>query len=361
MASLSRYLRWLDIFGVLDRTRASRQAALLTLLAIAVEKQLPLSPMLDAFAADSPARWRRDLRDLADMLQSGAALPDALEAVPNLLPPEAILAARVGAESGTLAESLRVVSRRAGSGAAVAVVWPHWAALYFAFIPLVLVLIVSFLMFAIVPKLKRIFEDFAVELPPPTIALITISDWVLQYWFVVLPPIVVFVGLTALIIINGGRFIYPLDSPPRVLLQRFPRFAAPDILRNLAPVAGAGRPLLGALETMAGFHPVLAARRRMAEIADSVAAGHDCWTAMTAAGMIRTGEASLLSAAERVGNLQWALAEVAQNIERQLEFRFKVVLEFVRPAVVLLLGSAVGFVVVSLFLPLVGLINDLAG
>ena len=91
---------------------ATRQAALLSLLAIATEKQLPLTPILDAFADDSRFGWRHQVRDLSDMLQSGTSLPDALEAVHGLMPPDVVMAARVGAESGTLAAALKIAAQR---------------------------------------------------------------------------------------------------------------------------------------------------------------------------------------------------------------------------------------------------------
>ena len=67
-----------DLPDGLHRARAARQAALLSVLAIATEKQLPLAPLLDAFADDSRSRWRHHIRDLSDMLQSGASLPEHL-------------------------------------------------------------------------------------------------------------------------------------------------------------------------------------------------------------------------------------------------------------------------------------------
>ena len=79
-------------------------------LAIAAEKQLPLVPVLDAFADDTQGWWRREVRALAAKLNSGLSLPDALASLPGILPPEAVVAARLGAESGTLGPALRVAA-----------------------------------------------------------------------------------------------------------------------------------------------------------------------------------------------------------------------------------------------------------
>ena len=82
---------------LLDRAAASRRGALLWVLAIAVEKQLPLVPVLEAFADDSRGLWRTRTLELAAALRSGVSLPDALQELPGVVPHSAVLAARVGA------------------------------------------------------------------------------------------------------------------------------------------------------------------------------------------------------------------------------------------------------------------------
>ena len=112
MSFFYQFLMVFDVLGWLHRARAARQSALLSVLAIATEKQLPLTPILDAFADDSRLGWRQQVHDLSDMLQAGTSLPDALEAVHGLLPPDVVMAARVGAESGTLPAALKIAAER---------------------------------------------------------------------------------------------------------------------------------------------------------------------------------------------------------------------------------------------------------
>ncbi|MBT6495352.1 MAG: hypothetical protein HOL01_12445, partial [Planctomycetaceae bacterium] len=71
-------------------------------------------------------------------------------------------------------------------------------------------------------------------------------------------------------------------------------------------------------------------------------------------------ETALLSAAERAGNLDWALRRTADNVDSRISFRFNALVEFVRPVLMLLYAGVVGTVVVGLFMPLVKLLNDLS-
>ena len=76
--------------------------------------------------------------------------------------------------------------------------------------------------------------------------------------------------------------------------------------------------------------------------------------------MIRRPELGLLQAAQRVGNLPWAMTEMADSVRRRLAYRVQAAAQMLFPLVVILLGLMVMFIVVALFLPLITLIQRLA-
>jgi protein transport protein HofC len=349
-----------DVLGWFHQARASRQAALLSVLAIATEKKLALVPMLDAFADDSRFGWRHSVRDLSDMLQSGASLPDALEAVPGLLPPEAVLAARVGAESGTVGAALRLAAKKLAPRREMVMSSPGSVVLYLVFLTLIMFQIISGIMIYIVPKFQKIFADFGTELPVLTQTIIEASDFVATFGILFIPVVFAAMWFAVVYAAAAGRGAMPLTGPFKILLQMVPRIATGDILRNLSVVVAAGRPLAGALTTMAGFHPTPSIRRRIAAVADDVDQGHDCWKSLNEAGLIKRREAALLASAERVGNLDWALRQLATSIDSRIEFRFNMLVEFISPALLLFYGMIVATVVVGMFMPLIKLLNDLS-
>ena len=355
-----RFLMLFDVLGWFHRARASRQAALLSVLAIATEKKLPVVPMLDAFADDSQFGWRHSVRDLSDMLQSGESLPDALEAVPGLLPPEAVLAARVGAESGTVGPALRLAAEKLAPRRESVMSSPGNVVLYLVFLTFVMVLIVSFIMVYIIPKFAKIFADFGTELPALTLTIIEATDFAVTYGLLLIPAVFGVMWIAVVCGVAAGRGTIPITGPFKILLRIVPRIATGDILRNLSVVVAAGRPLAGALTTMAGFHPTPSIRRRIAAVADDVDRGHDCWFSLNEAGLIKRREAVLLASAERVGNLDWVLRQLAGSVDSRIEFRFNMLIEFVRPALLLFYGMIVGTVVIGLFMPLIKLLNDLS-
>jgi general secretion pathway protein F len=77
-------------------------------------------------------------------------------------------------------------------------------------------------------------------------------------------------------------------------------------------------------------------------------------------GLLTDAEAGLLESAERVGNLVWALREVADSRERRLAYRVKVLNSLAQPVLIVGLGILVLIIVTAYFLPLVEIVLHLA-
>jgi type II secretory pathway component PulF len=153
----------------------------------------------------------------------------------------------------------------------------------------------------------------------------------------------------------------PVWGRPRWLSAYFwPRLKSPYLLRCLSIAIEGGRPIPEALQRLAERQSDVTLRRRFIDIADAVERGENCWIVLRAAQMLTRGEPALLEAARRVGNLVWALRGMADSIERRAEYRYQIILELIDPVLVLCLGALVGTFAISMFLPLIELLNKLS-
>lgn len=346
-------------FAVAVSTRRARHAGLLWTLAITMEKRLPLAEELDAHADVARGRQRMYLRELADSVRFGLPLEKGLEDR-DLVPRSVLVEAHVAAGAEQLPAALREAAVRhtqamqqaAGNHTVGGTV------VYLATVVTVALLVFAFIMYYIVPKMKKIFEDFGVELPGTTRVLIGTSDYVLEYALIVFPllSIVVLVAIGVAV----GQFLGWENLRHPWLTRWFPRADTPSVLRCLSLPIASGRPLTEALERIAVFHHREIVRNRVVQIARALERGENLWEQLRVHKFIRRNEAAVLQAAERVGNLPWALRELAERIDKRLTFRLLAWCEFVQPIVVLLMGLAVGLICIAFFLPLVKLINDLS-
>lgn len=340
--------------------RRARQGGLLWLIAIAAEKHLPLPEEIENYAESLWGLPRRKTFELAERLREGISLPEALEQLPGLVPEFAVLAARNGAEAGRLGTALREaavhhmksVNQTSGTSSI------SWFLIYYGSIFSISFSIVAFLMYYIIPKFKAIFEGFGSELPGITVTLIGLADFVARFSILFVPLLSIPVALMVAVAYGYWRGWANLKSP--WMTQWFPRTDTPWILRYLCGRVTAKQTLLEGLATLSLHHHRQHIRRRIDRVELDVASGRNCWESLRKHGLLKSRESALLQAAEGVGNLPWALHELAASIERRQRHRVLYVVEWVQPVIIITLGVWVAFFCIGMFMPLVKMLNDLS-
>ena len=142
----------------------------------------------------------------------------------------------------------------------------------------------------------------------------------------------------------------------RRLVQRLHTAA---ILDALALAVERGRPLLDSIIALADSYPHEWIRRRLYRAAHDVYAGEDWSGSLFRHGLLGRADLAVLQAAGRVGNLPWAMKEMAQSSRRRVVYRLQALVQMLFPVVILGLAAFVMFYVVAMFLPLISLIQRL--
>jgi type IV pilus assembly protein PilC len=291
---------------------------------------------------------------LAELLESGESLANSLRIVPEVACREVRLAAAVGEATGALGPCLKDVSRERWSAAWMEVI-PRF--LYPFFVLQIVFGVVSFLSITIIPRYKRIFDEFGMSLPVITLTLTDSSVWFADYSPLIQPA-------TILLILTGIALV--IASPTvrwhTPLLGRLYRWGVQgEVLRSLGRFLTVGQTVPAALAFMIEsrvFPPVVQRRLRVVETA--IGRGELLETALRQAGLLPASMVPLVSSATRVGNLPWALVELGDHLSGRA-FRLVRQLSLVlSPILVVVIGAVVLFVVVALFLPLIKLLEGLA-
>ena len=339
--------------------RRAQEAELLWMLATAVVSNRNLAEEVESYARGSWGRRHQQLLELAARLRDG--MPRSELAVPQgLLSRTATLEIQAGIQSGRLGEALRnaavkhTLQLTDGSHSLDA----HAAVTYPVAVMTVMVLILGFLMYYIIPKFKKIFDDFGTELPGMTVTLIHGSNAFVNYWYLASP--LIYLGGAAVVAVSmahvygwrelwqhwGGRWlIRPHTS---------------DVLRSLASTVEMGAPIERGLDPFVTSSGPILLQRRAAAVRMGLSQGQSCWELLELKGFLKPVEVMLIETAQRAGNLPWALETLADNIDRRWLFRLRAGLELLRPVAILALGAIIGFVAIAMFMPLVKLLNDLS-
>jgi type II secretory pathway component PulF len=334
----------------------SKQDALLHILAIAAERGMPLAPAVAAFADQYRGFAHRRIMQMAARLNWGAPLADAFEGARSLVTHDATLLAWVGQAAGQLPKALRIA---ADSRSSQLPIWTSIASrlAYILVVMLGLEGVSGAILYWIVPRFEAIFNDFSISLPKVTIAVITATQYLMTFapltFLVVLFQVALLIFLP-LSFIGWGSYSVPVFD--RLLGRRHTAL----VLRSLSLIVEGGKPIALGISSLAEHYPAFWFRRKLRGADSYVRGGVDWIEALRRQGVIRAADAAVLASAESVGNLAWALEELAETAERRLATRIQMAVQTLFPVLVLILGMVVFILATAYFLPLINLIQNLA-
>jgi len=338
------------------RYRILEWRSLMWSLSAGAERGIPLDQIARAFACERTDEIGLRAARLADYLAGGTPLPDALALAKTSLPLDGILAARYGTETGNLSLAIaRIAKRQAELDEVVRSAFEK--AFYLFLVSGVMSIVISFMMLKIVPVMAKMFDEFELTLPGPTLMVIAVSDAMVNDFILLLP----FFFLLCVFFLIGGLYYVgwlPRDFPVVNWLSR--RYDGALVMRTLSLAAQEQRPFFNVIATLARLYPKRSVRASLDEAGRRINRGEPWSQSLQRTGIIRQADATVLEAAERAGNIAWALEEMADSSMRRLIYRLRLILNVLFPFLVLVLGLIVAFLVIGLFVPLTSLIDGLS-
>jgi type II secretory pathway component PulF len=345
------------------RFRHNERRSLLWAMALAAERGIPLEQAAAAFADERYDETGLRAAQLARELERGVPLPDALRMSGNFLPFDGKLACGIGWQAGCLGPALRSVVDFQEEfdqylrGAVEKFLYLSILLFGFSFIG-------TFLFIKIVPVMSMIYSEFAIELPVPTEVLFSLGNASLgpQSWWMAL-AVSAYWGVVSTIpwimLLAILYYMRWITWEPWLVRRLWRRMHTAWVLRYLSFLVSQGRPMEHGIHLLGANYPAAYIADRLYRTARMLAGGHHWCDALLAQKLIRPTDAGVLRAAERAGNLPWALAEMSESNLRRLGLRLRAILSVAFPAAIVLFGSVIFAVVVSLFLPFPELLENL--
>lgn len=222
--------------------------------------------------------------------------------------------------------------------------------------------IVGFIMYYIIPKFKAIFNDFGVELPAMTVALITVSDNVVNFWFLI-PVIPISVVIFYKLIKKNKTGAYIVD---RVLLKIpllgmiISKSTVARTCRTLGTLIASGVPILEALSIARDTAGNEVFRKAFEHIHSSIREGESMAVPLRETRIVDDLVVNMVDVGEETGALDNMLYKVADVYDEEVGVLVEGLINMLEPLMVVVLGLIVGFIVIALFMPLVKLLNDLS-
>ena len=391
-----------------------------------------------------PGKLKNSLMDVCDEIETGSTLSEAMSKSPKVFSRLYVNMIKAGEAGGALEQILKRLSEFLESSESLKRK-VKGAMIYPIVVVFVAAIILALIMAFIVPQFKKMFDDFGVTLPAITQLLIAMSDYVVNYWF-----IMILVPVTYWLIIKLGRkFTHGRMGYDQFIIKVpvFGSLVERNILarttRTLGTLVTSGVPILEGLNitretsnnavferiynkvieairegeviskpmkdnSTLGMHPVAAmywaligsfpgvmvmsvaltagrgvkaggkptpgkpvvtttgnTNEAMVQMALQIMAigaaiALALWVFKTRSRVIDDLVVNMVDVGEETGELDTMLYKVADNYDEEVKVMTEGLTKLVEPLLIVFLGTAVGFIVIALFMPMIELIQSLS-
>ncbi|WP_297791875.1 type II secretion system F family protein [uncultured Marinobacter sp.] len=219
----------------------------------------------------------------------------------------------------------------------------------------VAIVVTAILLVKVVPQFESLFQGFGADLPVFTQFIIGISEWMQEWWFIVLLGIVGLVFLFKEAKRRSQKFSdfvdkYLLKLP--IVGEILDKSAVAKFGRVLSTTFAAGVPLVDALESVSGATGNAVYRDAVSKIKDEVSSGTQLQASMRQTGVFPVMAVQLTAIGEESGNLDEMLEKVADHYEGVVDDMVDNLTALMEPMIMAVLGVLVGGLIVGMYLPI---------
>ena len=347
--------------------RTTDLARLVRQLATLLRSGMPLVPALSAIAEqlegtpDSPVthttakerRLAKIIKQLAGDVDAGGSLSFALSENPDIFSPLFVSMVAAGEAGGTIEDTLlrladmleKKVRLTAKIRAALA---------YPVMMVVVAVAVVTFLLSFVVPDIAKVFIEMNRTLPWPTRLLIGVSHFAGFYFILLL--ILTIAGLFVLRkkckTAQGRLTLDRLKLRLPILGGLLLKIETARLSRTLSALLTSGVSILNAIEIAKGVVQNSILASALDSVKDAVSKGGDVAAAIKKTGFFPPIVSHIIATGQLSGELETGLTNIADMYDDEVENTLKNAVSLLEPAVLLIMGLVVGFIVFAIMLPI---------
>jgi type IV pilus assembly protein PilC len=347
------------LFSFLSRPRTSDIVIFSRQLALLIESGISISRALRLLANQTTdKRLQKVINQVNSDISGGTTLSAALAKHPGTFPPMYAKLMAVAEHTGHSEEILRQLAdymerqHAATSRLRTAMAYP-------ALILCVSIVVVTVLMTVALPPLVGLFKGLGVRLPVTTRILMAVVELVLGNWMFIFPILLVLLlGAVLYTRTEAGRYRF------HQLLVRVPLLGRVILLselgrccRSMSLMFGVGLPAHEVLALASSSAGNLVVRQAIGEVGQAVIRGESLSGAMAQNSVFLPIMVDMTTVGEETGHPDETLTAVAQTFDVETDDRIRRLIGMIEPAMTVAVGLVVGFIALSIFMPLYGILG----
>ncbi|MEW6380841.1 MAG: type II secretion system inner membrane protein GspF [bacterium] len=344
-----------ELFTLLQPKTKTREIAVITRqLATLLKAGLPLMQALAALVDQIDAEHTKKIFiDIREKVKGGMPLSKAMSEHPQVFFRLYVQMVRAGEASGSLDHVLaslanyleKKIQQRNKILSTLA---------YPAFMLLIGVAVLTFLMIYVIPTITNIFVEMKQSLPLPTLVLIRSSELLQRFWLPLLPAL-------ALLVLafnkyrhteSGGLFVDRTLLKLPVFGELIRKIDTARFAQTLGILVCNGVPILDSLAIVKDVITNRLLANAIEEARHCLQQGEDLAVPLKKAKVFPPIVTHMIAIGEKSGQLEEMLANIAEGYANEVDMTVNSLTSILEPAIILLMGAIVAFVVLSILLPI---------
>jgi type IV pilus assembly protein PilC len=309
---------------------------------------------------DNP-RFREVLADLIESVEGGKTLSQALAGHPKVFDEVFVSLIQAGEETGNLPEVLHNLTE--------SIKWQDELAaqtkklvMYPAFMGIVVVLVTLFMMLYLVPKMVGFIKNMGQELPIHTQVLIATSNFLTSYWYIVVFLPVLLAAAIAFAVKTNPHARYRFDAAKLAIPwigEIFKKIILSRFAGVFAMMYASGISVLDSIRTTQGIVGNTFIQEGLQRVEEMIGDGQNITVAFQNVGLFPPLVIRMLRVGENTGSLDTALSNVSYFYNRDVRESISRVQAMIEPAMTMIVGAILGWVMLSVLGPIYDTISKL--
>lgn len=300
------------------------------------------------------------LKNVQSNVEKGENLADAMRPETKAFPPLLINMMAAGESSGSLEISIERMAVQFEKDAKLKGMVKK-AMMYPIVLCSVAIGVVIVMMGFVIPNFMKMFADMGTDMPAFTLAVIAISDFITQKYYLI-------IGLLVILIVsykmyaktdNGRHMIDGMKLKIPVIGTLITKTACARFSRTFGTLLTAGMPVMQALDITANTMDNILFKDALIKAKGGVSLGLDLSSQLKASGLFPSMVVHMTKIGEETGNLEEMLTNVANYYDEEVEITTQQVTALMEPAIILVMALVVGALILAMYGPMIKLYDTL--
>lgn len=346
-----------------SKVKTKDKAIFFRLLSVMLNAGLPLVRSLNTLGVqmEKTPKLSGTLFEMGKAIEGGSSLSETMESYSDIFQDSEIGVVKAGEASGQLNSTLKTLAEDVEKAASIA--GKVKGALIYPTVILTLLFVAIFLMMILViPQITTLFTQTGNELPLPTQILITVSEFSVQYWPILLGLAVLsFIAFGWYRTTRSGRFVLDwLKLHLPIFGDLIKKAALSKFARGFANLMASGVPIIKSIEIVSHSIGNEVYKRRLVLTSEDMKRGIPMAENLSESKLFPKMLVNMVEVGEQTAQLENVMEKVADFYDEEIDTMVNSLSKIMEPLILVVIGVTVGGLVAAIMLPIMQL-TDLSG